>query len=425
MNDIAIKVENLTKVYKLYDKPVDRLKESVLPFGKKYHKDFYALRDVSLEVKKGESIGIIGKNGSGKSTLLKILSSVITPTSGNVSVHGNVSALLELGAGFNRQLTGIENIYFNGTLLGFSREQMDEKLDDILSFADIGDYVHQPMKSYSSGMFVRLAFAVKTSLEPDILIVDEALAVGDINFRQKCYDRLSEMRERGLTWVLVAHDIQAIKSNCDRCFYLKSGRVEMVGSPETVTERYLKDSMEERQKAIGGKNVSLEWKEEGSEGARFGSGKANIVSAAFVGRDGSADNVFNYGDRVKIEVNAIADQTVLNPYIVLQLRDLRGYVIYGARAMGPLSKKDSRERSTRRIKASFSLELPLAQGMYSLSLALNDYITEEKTIIHDKIAGALSFTMMDGNKDLEAMDRFHGAVDLKAERDLKIEIVDP
>jgi len=185
-NDIAIKAENLTKTYRLYDSNLDRLKESLHPLRRKYHHEFNALHDFNFEVKKGETVGIIGKNGSGKSTLLKIITGVLTPTSGSVTVNGRISALLELGAGFNPELTGIENVYFNGTLMGYSKEEMHAKLDDILGFADIGEFVRQPVKSYSSGMFVRLAFAVAINIDPDILIVDEALAVGDIFFQQKC-----------------------------------------------------------------------------------------------------------------------------------------------------------------------------------------------------------------------------------------------
>jgi ABC-type polysaccharide/polyol phosphate transport system ATPase subunit len=183
-SEITIKVEHLGKVYRLYNSPIDRLKEAIHPFRKKYHKDFFALHDISFEVKKGEAIGIIGKNGSGKSTLLKLITGVLSPSSGNVTVNGRVSSLLELGAGFNPELNGIENIYFYGTINGFSKEEMDSRLDSILAFADIGEFVFQPVKSYSSGMYVRLAFAVAIQIDPGILIIDEALSVGDIFFNR-------------------------------------------------------------------------------------------------------------------------------------------------------------------------------------------------------------------------------------------------
>ncbi len=196
MSDIAISIQNISKVYKLYSRHVDLLKEFLNPFGKRYHQDFYALKNVSFEVKKGETVGIIGKNGSGKSTILQIIAGVLTPTNGNVIVNGKVSALLELGTGFNSELTGIENIYFSGMVMGYSEEEIDAKIDNILSFADIGDFVYQPVKTYSSGMYVRLAFSVAINVDPDILIIDEALAVGDIRFTQKCFRKIDEFREK-------------------------------------------------------------------------------------------------------------------------------------------------------------------------------------------------------------------------------------
>ncbi len=223
-NNIAIKVENLSKVYKLYDKPTDRLKESLHLKGKKYHKDFYALNDVSFEIKKGETVGIIGKNGSGKSTLLKIITGVLSPTSGKITVNGKVSALLELGAGFNPEYTGIENIYFQGNLMGYTKEQMDSRLQDILDFADIGDFIYQPVKMYSSGMFARLAFAVAINVEPDILIVDEALSVGDMQFQNKCIRRMEEFTtDSNKSIIFVSHDIGIMTKFCNNVLWLNDG----------------------------------------------------------------------------------------------------------------------------------------------------------------------------------------------------------
>ena len=193
----VIEVKDVTKIYRLYDKPIDRLKESVSPSKKSYHKDFYALKGVSFSVEKGQSVGIIGTNGSGKSTMLKIITGVLTQSQGEVRVSGTISALLELGAGFNSDYTGIENIYMNGTMMGFSKKEMDEKLPEILEFADFGDCVHQPVKSYSSGRFARLAFALAINIDPEILIVDEALSVGDVFFQAKCYHRMDELRAKG------------------------------------------------------------------------------------------------------------------------------------------------------------------------------------------------------------------------------------
>ena len=227
MPNTAIKVSHLTKVYKLYEKPIDRLKESLHPLKKQYHKDFYALNDVSFEIKKGETVGIIGKNGAGKSTLLKIITGVLTPSSGHVHTNGRISSLLELGAGFNPEYTGVENIYLQGTLMGYSKEEMEAKIDEILVFADIGDFVYQPVKSYSSGMFARLAFAVAINVEPDILIVDEAWSVGDAAFQNKCIRKMEEIGKKGITILFVSHDTQTINKFCNNVIWFNDGIIKV------------------------------------------------------------------------------------------------------------------------------------------------------------------------------------------------------
>lgn len=239
MNNIAIKVNNLSKVYKLYDKPQDRLKEALNPFKKSYHKDFHALNDVSFEIKKGEIVGIVGKNGAGKSTLLKIITGVLTPSSGHVNSNGRIASLLELGAGFNPEYTGIENIYLQGTLMGYTHAEMEKKIDQILSFADIGDFIHQSVKMYSSGMFARLAFSVSINVDPDILIIDEALSVGDMRFQLKCMDKFNEFREAGKTILFVTHDINSIKRFCTYSLWIKNGQLESIGNTDQITDRYL------------------------------------------------------------------------------------------------------------------------------------------------------------------------------------------
>ena len=240
MSDFAIKVDNVTKIYKLYDKPIDRLKE-MLDFRKKsYHSDHYALRDISFEVKKGESVGIIGTNGSGKSTILKIITGVLNPTTGNVEVKGRISALLELGAGFNMEYTGIENIYLNGTMMGYSKKDIDERLKEIVNFADIGEFINQPVKTYSSGMFVRLAFAVAINIDPEILIVDEALSVGDVFFQAKCYKKFQEFRKAGKTIIFVSHDLSSISKYCDKAILLNKGIFIEEGKPNNVIDTYKK-----------------------------------------------------------------------------------------------------------------------------------------------------------------------------------------
>jgi len=251
-SSVAIKVENLSKCYKLYEKPTDRLKESLHPLRKKYHRDFYALQHVSFDIKRGETVGIIGKNGSGKSTLLKMITGVLTPSAGEISVDGKISALLELGAGFNPEFTGVENIYMNGTIMGFSKLEMDAKLHDIIDFADIGDFIYQPVKMYSSGMFARLAFAVAINIDPDILIVDEALSVGDVFFQNKCFKKFQELKAKNVTILFVSHDMGSIKQMTQRVLWLKQGQQTMFDTTEVVCEAYFNEQL----------NMQNEWNQD-------------------------------------------------------------------------------------------------------------------------------------------------------------------
>jgi ABC-type polysaccharide/polyol phosphate transport system ATPase subunit len=238
----AIVVEHISKSYKLYNSPKDRLKEVIHPLGKSYHRNFFALDDISFEIPRGETFGIIGKNGSGKSTLLKIISGVLSPSSGNLVVNGKVSALLELGAGFNPELSGIENVYLNGTIMGYTREEVDKRMDEVLSFADIGEFISQPVKTYSSGMYVRLAFSVATSIIPDILIVDEALSVGDMFFQTKCMKRMTSLIEDyGTTLLFVSHEMSAVKRMCRQAVYLREGRVRSIGTSGDIADMYISD----------------------------------------------------------------------------------------------------------------------------------------------------------------------------------------
>lgn len=238
MANYAIEIKNLSKTYQMYAHPKDRMKEALHPLKKKYHTIFYALKDINIFVEEGEMIGFIGENGSGKSTLLKIITGVLTPTSGEMIINGKIAALLELGSGFNPEYSGYENIYLNGMVLGFSREEVDEMIDDIIAFADIGDHIMQPVKTYSSGMFVRLAFAVAINVDPDILIIDEALAVGDLEFQLKCMEKFTEFRNAGKTILFVSHDVNAVRRFCDRVYWLKDGEIVEEGDTMEVTENY-------------------------------------------------------------------------------------------------------------------------------------------------------------------------------------------
>ena len=240
MADLAIKVDNVNKEYKLYERHRDRLKEALRLSKKVNYRTHHALHNLSFVVRKGETVGIIGTNGAGKSTILKIITGVLNPTSGEVSIDGRISALLELGAGFNLEYTGIENIYLNGTMIGFSKEEIDQRMESILQFADIGEYAYQPIKTYSSGMFVRLAFAVAINIEPEILIVDEALSVGDVFFQAKCYRKFEEFKKEGKTILFVTHDLGSISKYCDRVVLLNKGKKISEGSPAEMVDLYKK-----------------------------------------------------------------------------------------------------------------------------------------------------------------------------------------
>lgn len=234
----VIEIQNLSKAYRMYERKTDMLKEALSFSQKKYHKLYYALDDLSLSIMKGEIVGIVGENGAGKSTLLKLLTGVATPTSGMIYVDGKISALLELGAGFNPEYTGIENIFLNGMMMGFTHAEMKKKLDDIIEFADIGEFIQQPVKTYSSGMFARLAFAVAINVEPEILIVDETLSVGDMRFQLKCINRMTELMDMGTTILFVSHDINILRRFCQKGVWLDKGKIRMVGEINEVADRY-------------------------------------------------------------------------------------------------------------------------------------------------------------------------------------------
>lgn len=249
MTDIAIRVQNLSKCHHIYDAPRDRLKQFIVPClqrmvrwpPKQYFREFWALKDVSFEIRKGEAFGIIGRNGSGKSTLLQMICGTLNPTGGSIQTNGRIAALLELGSGFNPDFTGRENIYLNGAILGLTREEIESRLDDILAFADIGDFIDQPVKTYSSGMFVRLAFGIQVNVNPEILIVDEALSVGDFFFQQKCFARLRKMREDGLTLLFVSHDMGTVRDLCPNSIYLVKGKAAFLGDSQEAIRMYLSE----------------------------------------------------------------------------------------------------------------------------------------------------------------------------------------
>jgi ABC-type polysaccharide/polyol phosphate transport system ATPase subunit len=339
MSENIIEIKNITKIYKMYKKPSDRVKEALNLTKKKLHKEFYALDNVSFNIKKGESIGIVGKNGSGKSTLLKILTGVLTPNEGECNVHGRIAALLELGAGFNNEYTGIENIYLNGTINGFTKEQMDEKLDDIVKFADIGEHIYQPVKTYSSGMFVRLAFAVAISVDPDILIVDEALAVGDVRFQLKCMDKFMEFKNKGITIIFVSHDTNMIKRFCDRCVWLNEGKLLDDGDTDTITDRYLDflKMLDVKQNVLDKENSEEQQQEQEIEKTMVSDEKidiAEIKSVTFLDRSGKKVENVKHGEILNAKIEYyVNDTTITNPVIGMSILRIDNLYICGVNTL--------------------------------------------------------------------------------------------
>lgn len=344
--DSVIEIKNISKIYNLYNKPSDRLKEALFS-RKSRHTEFAALNDVSFNVNKGEILGIIGKNGSGKSTILKIITSVLTPTSGECIVKGKIAALLELGAGFNMEYTGIENIYLNGQMIGFSKEEMDKKLQAIIDFADIGEHIYQPVKTYSSGMFARLAFSVAISVDPDILIVDEALSVGDVFFQNKCYRRFEEFRERGKTILFVTHDMGSVIRYCNRCVLLNAGKKVAEGKPQEMVDLYKRimvgqwnenEENTQESSSIQSSNVKADekWKDQISTNPDievYGDGRADIIDFGIFSDTGDIGNNVYKGDYYSVKMKVRINEDNLNPIFAFKLRDIKGTELTGTNTM--------------------------------------------------------------------------------------------
>lgn len=417
-DDYAIKIDCLTKSYKLYNSPAERLKELVHPFRKCYHHDFQALNGVSFDIKKGETVGIIGKNGSGKSTLLKLITGVLTPTSGSIMVNGKVSALLELGAGFNPELTGLENIYFYGIISGLTRGEIDSKLDDILSFADIGEYVYQPVKTYSSGMFVRLAFAVVAHVDADILIVDEALSVGDAFFVQKCMRFLRAFMESG-TILFVSHDIGATVSLCNKAVWLHNGKVEVVGEPKKVTEFYLENMYEAQQglrtdqrsnlttrdvtKPISLRDMRLDFINQSKfrndielfsfypESQCFGKGGIKITDVRL---QDDLENQLSWvvgGEFVRLLVLCVALDSIFSPIVGFMVKDRLGQTVFADNTYLTYLTSSLNILSGVSFQAIFSFNMPiLPLGDYTITIAVAEG-SQVEHVQHQWIHEALAF----------------------------------
>jgi ABC-type polysaccharide/polyol phosphate transport system ATPase subunit len=392
--NLAIQIKNVSKTYRIYGKPTDRLKQIIHKKGK-YYKDFVALRPLSLEIFKGEAVGIIGRNGSGKSTLLQMIAGTLSPTTGDISVDGRVAALLELGSGFNPEFTGRENIYLNGAILGVSKEEMDTQLDEILKFADIGDFIDQPVKTYSSGMYVRLAFAVSINVNPEILIVDEALSVGDGRFQLKCYEKIKSLKESGKTILVVSHDLQTIRQICDRVVLIDRGDLLEVGNPNDVVNHYTKilfsntqsnsqdddvEEISEREEVISGpqkevkefaganaldKDISKEY--------RYGDYRG-IINEFFI-RNLEREQVTSIttGEDVEVEFIVKANEFIAQPIYALTIKSIKGLEVYGTNSyfqdypFKPLSKDEE-------ISITFKQKMSLIPGDYYISLGFVELV---------------------------------------------------
>lgn len=395
MGEYAINVQNVSKLYKLYSKPSDRFKESLGLSKQKKYKEHYALYDLSFKIKKGECVGIIGTNGAGKSTILKIITGVLNPTEGNVDIDGRISALLELGAGFNMEYTGIENIYLNGTMIGFTKEEIDEKLDNILAFADIGDFVYQPVKSYSSGMFVRLAFAVAINIDPEILIVDEALSVGDVFFQAKCYQKFEEFKKQGKTILVVSHDLSSISKYCDRAILLDKGRKYMEDAPKLVIDAYKKiitlgsdteEAVKEAQTENEENAFSSEknWNEKlelNKDVQEYGSKEALISDFAIIDGNGNITNTVEAGYVFKLKIKVKFVAALSNPIVAFTVRDLKGNEIMGTNTMfeqqylGEVQSGDE-------VTVEFKQKMILRAGSYLIALGCTGYRDNNFVVYH-------------------------------------------
>lgn len=399
MSEYAIEAEKISKVYRLYDRPRDRFLEAINP-KKRRSKDHYALTDVDLKIKKGETVGIIGTNGSGKSTILKIITGVLSPTSGNITVNGRISALLELGAGFNMEYNGIENIYLNGTMMGFSRKEIDERLDSILQFADIGEYVYQPCKTYSSGMFVRLAFAVAINIDPEILIVDEALSVGDVFFQSKCYHKFEEFKEQGKTILFVSHDLSSIAKYCDRVILLNKGIKLDEGGPKEMIDAY-KQVLVGQYKVTDDSEVSMDdlsrMSSEAAEAVNpdaleYGTGDAKIRDYYITDKNGTRTTAIIKGEEFTIHFSVDFTADIKAPIFAFTVKNIRGTEITGTNTMyekaflEPVKSGDTK-------MVTFRQRMDLQGGEYLLSFGVTGY-EQDKFQVYHRLYDVLNVTVV-------------------------------
>ncbi len=410
--DTIITVQNVSKKFRQYASVADGVKEMLHPLRKKYHQEFWALKDISFEVKKGDSIGIVGRNGSGKSTLMQILCGILQVTSGEVAVHGRVSALLELGAGFHPQFTGRENVYLNGAIMGFSKEEVDQRFQAIADFADIGDFIDQPVRTYSNGMFVRLAFAAAINVSPDILIVDEALAVGDMFFQAQCMQRLQSLMDEGVTVLLVTHDINAVKNLCTKCLYLDQGSMQIFGPSSEVTDSFMRrieQDMNETPRQIKSLKRILGFGDdkceivqglfkidkvfmERMESKRHGSGEALITGVELLDMNNNFLEEVDFNQKVVVRIHILFKQQQ-ELTIVYQIRDEKLIPVLESYSLLE-DEKLLYGRPGERYVADFMTKLPLTDGNYNIIARLsNPIIPNQRAYFVDAVENAYVFKM--------------------------------
>lgn len=411
MNMIIL--ENISKMYRIYKAPRDKLKEalirSLFKSRRSFHRPFWALQDINLEIKEGTTLGIIGQNGSGKSTLLQIITGILQPTTGNLEVQGRVAALLELGAGFNKEFTGRENIFMKGSIMGIPRKEMKKRFDQIAEFADIGDFIDQPVRMYSSGMYVRLAFAGAVHVDPDILIVDEALAVGDTMFKSRCYKKMEEIQKRGKTILFVTHDIQTVKTFCNRAILLDQGRVISEGDPNTVVNEYSK-LLSVREEAylmrtsrkLMAEKVRFERTPETSSEYRYGSGDADITDFKIVDDEGNPAMVLEHGKTYTIRSTAKFHRSVKDPVMGMVIKTIKGYDVTAVSThsanvpIGPVEIEME-------VTTEFSQKICLNPGEYTLSVGVSEN-TETHIRPFDRRREVLAFKVVGKSKSFGQID---------------------
>jgi ABC-type polysaccharide/polyol phosphate transport system ATPase subunit len=394
----ALRVEGVSKQYRIYDRPVDRLKESLTRGHWKTHREFWALHDISFEVEAGTTTGIIGPNGSGKSTLLQIITGTLEPTHGTVWHEGRIAALLELGAGFNPEFTGLENVFMNASLMGFSKAETERLLPEIESFAEIGEFIHQPLKMYSSGMYIRLAFAAAIAVSPQILIIDEALSVGDAVFQHRCTRRIKEMQEAGTTILFVSHDPGAIRALCSRAILLNGGRVEADGAPSDVLDRYQKLIMDQEaayaeaqlarvQETLSSSAVSAATDEVTPQFKyRHGNLNAEILRVDLLDASQRPITMVESGQPVQLRVRVIFHEDLEDPVYGFIIRNRHGINLYGTNT-NVQGIKPGLIRRGEHVETTFSFNCWLAPDLYSVSIAVHS----PNSVSFDWMDGALYF----------------------------------